>query len=237
MRSFANFLNAFKGIQLNKDNAVNATPLNHLLTSSMYAQQKRAYLNSYETGLNKSDIKNIVENTWHIFDKPNAFETLEDLLYKNEDENLNIVYMSFNNSIAGIDILKTKLPDNQNIFDYYTEIYLVLKKVIPELIEKKVVNYPIELTAIKDSGWNIGRAAFLARCLYDLGYLNKEELIGYLEKCYYELKRYCNTWKEYTTSYILGSAMCKASNIAEMISIAEDLLMNGNSPLKNKTYI
>ena len=237
MGFFSKFFNALKSIRMNKENTVNGTPLDHLLTSSMYAEQQTAYLNSYETGLNKSDIKKIVEDAWHIFDKAKAIETLESLLYKNDDENMNVVFMAFNNSSNYVDILKSKLPNNQEIFDHYLEFYRELKKVVPELIEYKVINDPAELTHIKDSGWNIGRAAFLARCFYDLGYLNKVELIEFLDRCYSELKKYCNTWKEYTTSYILGRAIWGAANNTGMISIANDLLSNENSPLKNKTYI
>lgn len=237
MGFFSKFFNALKSIRMNKENAVNGTPLNHLLTGSMYAEQQSAFLNSYETGLNRSDLKNLVENAWHIFDKSDAIETLESLLYNNEDENMKIVYMAINNSSNYVEILKSKLPDNPEIFNHYLEIYRELKKVVPELIENKVINDSAELTLIQDSGWNIGRAAFLARCLYDLGYINKEELIEFLERCYSELKKYCNTWKEYTISYILGRAIWGGSNNTGMISIANELLTNENSPIKNKTYI
>ena len=115
MGFFSKFFDALKSIRMNKENAVNGTPLDHLLTSSMYAEQQTAYLNSYETGLNKSDIKKIVEDAWHIFDKAKAIETLESLLYKNDDENMNVVFMAFNNSSNYVDILKSKLPNNQEI--------------------------------------------------------------------------------------------------------------------------
>lgn len=237
MGFFSNFFNAQKNVRINKENGVNGIFLNHLLTSSMYAEQQSAYLNSYETGLNQSDIKNIIENTWYILNKEDVLETLEDLLYKNQDEQMNVVYLTYNNSSNYVEILKTKLPYNQDIFIHYLEIYEEFKKVVPELIENEVIKDASELTHIKDSGWNIGRASFLARCSYELGYLNKEELIVFLEKCYSELKKYCNTWKEYTKSYILGGAIWDDSNNNEMISIANRLLNNENSPLKNKTYI
>lgn len=237
MGFFSKFFNALQSVRINKENGISGTPLNHLLTSSMYAEQQSAYLNSYETGLNQSDIKNIIENAWHLFNKEDVLETLETLLYRNQDEHINVVYLAYNNSSNYVEILKTKLPNNEDIFNHYLEIYRALKKVVPELIANQVIENAAELNHIKDSGWNIGRAAFIARCSYDLGYLSKVELIDFLEKCYSELKKYCNTWKEYTTSYILGRAIWGGSNNNGMISIANSLLTNENSPLKNKTYI
>lgn len=51
-------LNTFKSIRLNDKNAVYGSSLDHLLVGSMYAEQQSAYLNSYETGINKSMFKN-----------------------------------------------------------------------------------------------------------------------------------------------------------------------------------
>src|SRR5690606_23780143 len=124
---------------------------------------------------------NIIENSWHIFNRIEALETLESLLDRNSDPNMDVVYMALNHPNNYVDILKSKLPSNQDIFNYYLDIYRELKKVIPELIEYKVIQEPSELTHIKDSGWNIGRAAFLARCFYELQYINKEELIAFLD--------------------------------------------------------
>lgn len=237
MGFISKFVNAFKSIRLNKENAITGTPLNHLLISSMYAEQQSAFLNSYETGLNKSDIKNITESSWHIFNRDEALETLESLLDRNSDPNMDVVYMAINHPNDHVDIFKSKLPNNQDIFNYYLDTYREIKEVIPELIENEVIQDHSDLIKIKDSGWNIGRAAFLARCFYELKYINKEELIVFLDECHSELKKHCNTWKDYTISYILGRAIWGGSNNSGMISIANELLTKENSPLKNKTYI
>jgi hypothetical protein len=57
----------------------------------------------------------------------------------------------------------------------------------------------------------------------------------YLLKFYTELKKRCKTWEEYTKSYVLGRALWGGSNNGGMIVIANDLLTNDKSPLKNNT--
>ncbi|WP_371878151.1 DUF1266 domain-containing protein [Chitinophaga nivalis] len=85
---------------------------------------------------------------------------------------------------------------------------------------------------MKDSGWNYGRSVFLARCCYELGYLSKNELQEYIAKSYSEIRIFCSTWQDYTSSYIWGRA-----NNEGVIQIADDLLNDESSPLKDKTYL
>lgn len=61
MGFFSKILNSFKSIRVNEKNKVNDYLLDHLLIGSMYAEQQSAYLNSYATGLSKSDITKLVD--------------------------------------------------------------------------------------------------------------------------------------------------------------------------------
>jgi len=237
MGLFSKFLNSFKSIRLNDKNGVNGYLLDHLLVGSMYAEQQSAYLNSYETGLNTSDITKLVETYWGISDQNQAMEILQSLHDRNQDENLDIVYKAFENSKNYTDILKSNLPDEEDVFEYYLVLFRKLGNVVPELIEQKIITDFTQLKKTKDSGWNYGRSVFLARCCYELGYIPEKELIEYLAKSHKELKKYCSTWKEYTTSYIFGRAIWGGGFNNGMIQIANDLLNNSQSPLKNKTYL
>jgi hypothetical protein len=237
MGFLSKFFNSFKSIRLNEKNAVKGYLLDHLLIGSMYAEQQSAYLNSYETGMSKSDIKKLVQLYWEISNQNEAIEILQSLHNRNQDEYIDIVYKAFDNSENYVDILKSNLPNEESVFEYYLDLFRKLKNVVPELIEHKLITDFSQLKKIKDSGWNYGRGAFLARCCYELGYLNENELKNYLAKSQAELKKYCSTWKEYTTSYIFGRAIWGGANNNGMIQIADDLLNNENSPLKNKTYI
>jgi hypothetical protein len=237
MGFLSKFLNSFKSLRRNEKKALKGYLLNHLLVGSMYAEQQSAYLNSYETGLNKSNITKLVESYWEIVSKNQAIEILQSLHVRNQDRNIDVVYRAFENSENYVAILKSNLPTEEGIFEYYLDVFRKLKNVVPELMEQRVITDLSQLKKIKDSGWNYGRSVFLARCCYELGYLSENELKEYLEKSHTELKKYCSTWKEYTTSYILGRAIWGGANNSGMIQIAEDLLNNDKSPLKNKTYI
>ncbi|UKJ09006.1 DUF1266 domain-containing protein [Solitalea lacus] len=237
MEFFSKFISPFKSIRLNEKNALTGYLLDHILVGTMYAEQQSAYLNSYETGLSKANISKLVKTYWEISNQDEAIEILQRLHDRNQDENLNIVYRAFENQENYVEILKSNLPDEEDAFVYYLNLFRKLKNVVPELKELNVITDFFQLKKIKDTGWNYGRGAFLARCCYELGYLSQNELIEYLAKSHTELKKYCSTWKEYTTSYIFGRAIWGGSNNNGMIQIANDLLNNNNSPLRNKTYI
>lgn len=237
MGLLSKFLNSFKSIRLNDKNRVNGYLLDHLLVGSMYAEQQSAYLNSYETGVNKSDITELVETYWGISDQDQAIEILQSLHTRNQDEDIDVVYKAFENSENYVGILRSNLPNEEDVFEYYLDLFRTLKNVVPELIEQKVITDFTQLKKIKDSGWNYGRSVFLARCCHELGYISEKELIEYLAKSHRELKKYCSTWKEYTTSYIFGRAIWGGGSNNGMVQIANDLLNNRQSPLKNRTYL
>lgn len=237
MSIFSKFINAFKDLRLNDKNVVIGLRLDHLLISSMYAEQQSAYLNSYETGLDKGTLKTILEDYWEIFDKDDAIEVLSDLQNRNQDEYLDVVYNAFEDRENYVAILKSNLPDEEDVFKHYVEIYRKLSNVVPELVEQNVFQDFSAIKNIRDTAWNYGRGAFLSRCCYETGYISEVELIEYLQKSHTGLRNYCRTWKEYTTSYIFGRAIWGGSNNDGMIQIADDLLNSEKSPLKNKIYL
>ncbi|MEM7550946.1 MAG: DUF1266 domain-containing protein [Bacteroidota bacterium] len=237
MNFFSKIFKAFSGLQLDTKNPLSGEQLNHVLVSSMYAEQQSAYLNAYATGINSSDRKKMVHEYWDVYDRENAIKILDDLIFRNHDENLNVVFAAFEQQENYSDILKSGLPDDQDAFNYYLDYFRQLRDIVPELIEGDVIKDFSELNQCKSSGWNLGRGAFLARCVYEMEYITEAELKEYLAKCYSELKQFCTTWKEYTKSYLFGRAMWQGSHDDGMTYIAEDLLTKDKSPLKNKTNI
>lgn len=237
MSIFSKLFNAFKSIQLNDQHPVTGQALDYLLVGSMYAEQQSAFLNSYETGMNKSDVKTLVEDYWEIYNRQDTLELLQSLHLRNQDGNLDVVYKAFEDPKNYVEILKSGLPDDQEALDYYVNVYRKLGEAVPELIEQKVISDFSQLKRTKDSGWNFGRGVFLARCCYELGYLSESELKEYIAESYTGIKNYCKTWQEYTASYIFGRALSGAANNGGMIQIADDLHNNEKSPLKGKTYL
>lgn len=237
MGLFSKIFSAFKSLRLDDKNPVIGEALNALLVGSMYAEQQSAFLNAYETGMNKSDLRKLVETYWEIDNQNDAVEILQDLHLRNQDEYLSIVYKAVEDNDNYVKILKSGLPEEEGVFQYYLDLYRKLSNVVPELIEQKVITDFAQLKKIKDSGWNYGRSVFLARCCYELGYLSKNELQEYIAKSYTGLKKYCSTWREYTGSYIFGRAIWGGANNDGMMQIADDLLNNEKSPLKDRIYL
>lgn len=237
MGLFSKLLNTFKSIRLNDKNPVIGQELDYLLVGSMYAEQQSAYLNSYETGLNKSDITKLIETYWGIYNQKDALEVLQDLHYKNQDDYIEIVYKAVEDKQNYVEILKSGLSNDKATFDYYLDLYRKMNNILPELIEQNLITDFSQLKKAKDSAWNYGRGVFLSRCCFELGYLSEKELKEYIAKSYTELKKHCSTWQEYTNSYIFGRAIWGGANNNGMIQIAADLLNNEKSPLKNKKYL
>ena len=126
MGFFSKILNVFQGIKLNNENPVRGYLLDHLLVGSMYAEQQSAYLNSYETGLNRSDIVKLTEDYWGIYNKDQAIEILQNLHDRNQDENMNVVYRAFEDRENYVNILKSNLPKPVS----YTHLTLPTKRIV-----------------------------------------------------------------------------------------------------------
>lgn len=237
MNFLKKFLSAFSGLQLNDDQPLQGQQLDYILVSSMYASQQSAYLNSYVTGLDKGIINKLLQDYWGIYSSEEANKTLNSLIERNNDPYISVVYKAYGNKESYVDILKSGLPDDENTFQEYVQLYRELGNVIPEIIAAGLFENYAALERTRDTGWNYGRATFIARCCFEMGYLSENELKQYIEVSYNGLKNFCKTWKEYTSSYVYGRALAGGPHNNGMISIAEDLLNNEKSPLKAKKYI
>lgn len=118
MGFFSKILNSFQSIKLNDKNGLRGYLLDHLLVGSMYAEQQSAYLNSYETGLNRSDVVTLVQDYWGIYNRDQAIEILQNLHDRNQDENMDIVYRAFEDRENYVDILKSNLPKEERLFEH-----------------------------------------------------------------------------------------------------------------------
>ncbi|WP_232534828.1 DUF1266 domain-containing protein [Chryseobacterium nakagawai] len=62
-----------------------------------------------------------------------------------------------------------------------------------------------------------------------MGYISEKELIEYLAKSHKELKKYCSTWKEYTTNYTLAGQFGMEAIIMGITRPTLRILFFGNS--------
>jgi hypothetical protein len=228
---------AFSGLKLDNDQPLRGHQLDYILVGSMYASQQSAYLNSFVTGLSKNEIQKLLQDFWGIYSSEDANETLNSLIERNNDPYVAVVYEAYGNKGNYVEILKSGLPDDENIFQQYLQVYRKLNTVIPEVTAQGLFENYSALERTKDAGWNYGRASFIARCCFEMDYLSEKELTQYLEESYNGLKKFCKTWSEYTSSYVYGRALSGFSHNAGMISIAQELLNHKESPLKVKKYI
>lgn len=229
-------INAFKSIRMKDSSSVTGHELDYLLVSAMYAEHQSAYLNSYETGLERSDLLKILQQYWGINNRNEALEKLENLLEKSNDVYLNVVYGALSDAIQYKETLQEHLPKDTKIFEAYLAHYEKLKKAIPELIEEGVFDDISDAQRFKESGWNYGLCSFIGRCCFDLGYITEDELKEYLRKSYLGLSKYCNSWQEYAASYILGRTVWCGETNERLMRIATELLLNSKSPLKNRPF-
>lgn len=229
---------AFRGgLRLNKKNGLTGKKLDHVLTSSMYAMQDWAYLNSYETGLSHQQLEALVGHYWKIKDRHAGLEIINHLMKRNRSENLDALYVAY--EIADYpQYLKFKLyEDEEEIIKEYIKYFDRLKIIVPQLIEKGVFKEYEEVKKVQDAGWNLAQASFLIRSCYDLGYLQQPEVEALLERIHQELKKHCSTWGEYSASFILGREIDGWEHTDRIIWKAEKLLTDKRSPLSDKTLI
>jgi hypothetical protein len=230
-------LRAFAGLQLNTDQVLTGKQLDHVLVGAMYAAQQSAYLNSYVTGLSKKELKKLLQEYWDIDSAESAQEVLDSLISRTDDPFVSVVYEACENKADYVEILRSGLPEDEKIFQQYVQIYRSLSNSIPEMMALGLFESYAVLKRTRDTGWNYGRASFIARCCFELDYLTKNELDQYLEASYTGLKKYCKTWREYASAYVYGRALWGGAHNEGMIAIAEDLLNNAKSPLQGRKYI
>lgn len=225
------------GLNINKESQLSGKDLDKVLISSMFSVENMAFINSYETGLSQEDLKILIQGFWNIHDKEAALETIDHLMKRNKNDNIKVMYAAYEAEDYP-DYLKFRLKeDEEELVKQYIAYLDRLFEVVPKLIEWGVFEDYQQVKKVMDSGWNVSLGSFLVRACYDYGYLNKKELIIYLTHFYDELKKYCETWEEYTNSYLLGRMIENWPQTIRMISKANKLLTAKNSPLKGKIEI
>ncbi len=233
MGFFSKLLGAFKSIRLNEQEGLLGQELKHVLVSSMYAEQQGAYLNSYATGIKNDMRKTILEEYWSVFNREDALQTLDYLLDKYNNNQISVLFKALASPNNYSEIIKREIAETE--LEEAIDTFRNLREVTNEMISSKFISNANELSSAGESGWHAGRGAFIARCCYEMNYISEIELKQYLLKFYTELKKSCKNWEEYTKSYVLGRALWGGSNNGGMIAIANDLLTNDKSPLKNNT--
>jgi Protein of unknown function (DUF1266) len=230
MGFFSKLLGAFKSVRINENEPLLGLELKRVLVSSMYAEQQSAFLNSYATGMNEGDRKNILTQWWDINSKQDALTTIQYLLQEGYSELFPIIADAFEDKKGNYaQILEERAPAEK--LDKAIMLFRNLRNANDELIKEKIITTPGDIKKIGISGWDFGRCAFIARLCYEEGHINLQECKHYLEASLQALKKQCSSWEQYTKSYIIGRAMWSSDSNSGMAVIARNLLTNPKSPL------
>ncbi len=221
-------------LRLATDNTLAEETLSEVLVSSLYALQEHAYINAYTTGLPPKGLNNLAQHYWGIYDREGALEIINRLLKRNRNNNLRVIYEAYEYEDFP-DYLKFRLhEDDEEIIKRYIAYLNKLHEVVPPLLKTGYFDEYAQVIKCQDSGWNLAQASFLARCCYDLGYIQQKELIILLRQLYKELESHCSTWQEYTASYILGRQVEGWTDIKKVKELVKQLFYNKKSPLQGK---
>lgn len=221
------------GLELNQDKALKGNALKHILISAMYAHQQVSYLNSYETGVSKNLRLKILNQYWSIYDKDSAIKKLNYLLNEGYVQHFEVVYNAFIQRNADYVSIIENASETEEDLAKIVEMFRNLQEGYPQLVEDKVITQESDLQHYGVSSWDLGRGVYIARLAWEEGFITMDELKSYAESAYQKLKQDCNTWQDYTKSYIIGRAIWNPnSDNSGMVSIAQELLTHENSPIK-----
>lgn len=236
--NFKRLFASFRGIpRRNEKTPETGQELRWIMVSGLPAFQNSAYLDSFTTGLQREELEKQVHYYWNVYDRQAALEIITRLLKRNRNENLRVLYEGYE-VLDYADYFKFRLKeDEMEVVKKYIAYFDKLLEEVPELLKKEVFPDYAAVKRCQDSGWNLGRAAFLARCCYDIGYIDLEELKRLLKQLYQELQKHCKTWSEYTGSYVLGRALEDRPNEEVILKLADKLLHHPLSPFKGDAQL
>lgn len=86
------------------------------------------------------------------------------------------------------------------------------------------------------AAWDYGRAVFVARDCYHVGYLSEEEAWQYITLAVLNATNTYSNWREYIAAYILGRAIGFGSDCTDHYKTLDYLLNNNESPLNTNSF-
>ena len=180
-----------------------------LLPGLINGENKGAYCNSLQTGLNPAQLRECLDDNplhWQIEGSTAAHGVLNFLL----DEGERTAYEVLQPLLL---TMKNKRDREKYIEDnfYFTEIALYYAGNLSDNLEILRENTILSLTSadLKKGAlaWDMALMVFIARLTFDVGYLTEQEAWGYIETAYQRCKTGFASWQEAAKSYLIGEAM------------------------------
>jgi hypothetical protein len=185
------------------------TERKQIALSAIYSEQQSAYINSLSTGLPRSRILTILNEWWGIHNSEEAVNKIDYLTYKGFQFYFPIVLEAF--EIADPQqreiffeeqFIKLGDQDCEKILDQTANLELM----IDEFVKDKLISNTNELKKMSVAAWDIGRAIFLSRLCYDVGFISIDQVRDYLQKNSEIAFKQFGSWHEFAKSYVIGRA-------------------------------
>ena len=208
-----------------------------LAVGALYSEQQTAFINSLETGLGKTHLKEILANWWEIDSTEEAHKTLTYLRDKGFRYYFPSIMQAFRSQSGDEEtIIINGLDNNDPNYDEdvdkaFSQLYH-LKETWDELIENKIIKDVEDIQRYGNVGWDCGRLVFLTRICFDAGYISEQDAWSYIDAAYSLAKNNFNSWEDFSKSYIIGRGMWGGLDCANtgIMSISEYLLKEEKSP-------
>lgn len=232
-------LRGLKTIRLDDSSPLRGDELNMVLLSSPYAAQQSAFLNSYRTGISKTEINYMLKEYWGVSDRESAMALVNYLFASMNDDNMKVVFTAFveDNPQYLRDNLDFSDKDG-NVDEESRDRYISYFRHLPEIVHEVVssglfIKDKSEIETCNQMAWSVGRLAYLLRCFHDMGYISMQEMKDCLVPLWEMFNDTFTSWRQYAASYIIGRGLWSGSSQQGMISVVEDLFTKQESPLYN----
>ncbi|PIE84565.1 MAG: hypothetical protein CSA07_00455 [Bacteroidia bacterium] len=105
------------------------------------------------------------------------------------------------------DFLHDAAGDNKDLYEYLLELTKDLLKQLPEL-KRLAIQNDEDVLKYGAVGFDAEQAVILARCAFDLGYINEREAWDYIERANAMVsKSSLSSWADFGKSYIIGRSL------------------------------
>jgi len=231
-RKFKKVKRAFSDVAFKSDSSLSDEQKKAIATSAMYSAQQGAYVNAFETGLSKGEIKEILSNSWGIENTNDAIGTLTYLRDDGFQQSYHIVLEALEQKEKShSEFIDEIVPDLELAEKLHGRVYN-LKACLGELKDDKMIESGDDLKRLGVVGWDCGRLSFIARICHDAGYITEQDAWEYINEAYSIAKNTFTNWEDYSKSYVIGRAVWGGAAVGNsgMASIADDLLNKKPSP-------
>ena len=187
-----------------------------LCLGAVLSEQNGFYTDSIATGAGEDEVKQILAEDYNITDKTGAARLIHSLID------------------AGDRVYFEKVKSGETDSDKTEKFAANLTAATDMLVSEGFLITAKSLPGRDITGWDMGRAAFIARLATEAGYLSEAEGWRYINTAYEKASEKCSSWADFADSYAVGRAMEYGDSdmLPGILYMLEELLSDPASPWK-----